>query len=76
MTDPWKLKTGGLVDMKRLKDNDVVNNMNNNFARETNQRDEDAEMQKFIEEQLKTIKGAEKSKLGLDESSSEKKYVF
>ena len=39
------------------KNNDVLNNMNNNFARETNQRDEDAEMQKFIEEQLRIKKG-------------------
>lgn len=57
--DPWKIRTGGLVDMKRIntKGNDVRNNMNANFARETNQRDEDAEMQKFIEEQLRLKRG-------------------
>jgi hypothetical protein len=57
--DPWKIRSGGLVDMKRInmKPNDVRNNMNANFARETNQRDEDAEMQKFIEEQLRLKRG-------------------
>jgi hypothetical protein len=55
------------------KGNDVLNNMNSNFARETNQRDEDAEMQKFIEEQLQLKRGEHKSaeqKSGDDE----KKY--
>lgn len=41
--------------MKRMKEKrgiEIVQSMNSNFAKETNQRDEDAEMQKFIEEQL------------------------
>jgi hypothetical protein len=59
--------------MKRLKENDVLNNMNNNFARETNQRDEDAEMQKFIEEQLKSIKNSANPTNGLQEATNEKK---
>lgn len=66
--DPWKSKTGGLVDMKRIlekRGNEIVKNMNSNFAKETNQRDEDAEMQKFIEEQLRLKKEQEqKSQLG------------
>ena len=60
--DPWKSRTGGLVDMKRLKEKrgiEIVKNMNSNFAKETNQRDEDAEMQKFIEEQLRIKKEQE-----------------
>ena len=73
--DPWKTKTGGLVDMKRLKDNDVVNNMNNNFAKETNQRDEDAEMQKFIEEQLKIIKKSEKPDGNSEDSNVNEKKI-
>jgi hypothetical protein len=44
------------INTKKKPSNDVVNHMNANFARETNQRDEDAEMQKFIEEQLKQRK--------------------
>lgn len=62
--DPWKTKTGGLVDMKLLREkrgNEIVKNMHSNFAKETNQRDEDAEMQKFIEEQLRKKREAEKS---------------
>lgn len=61
--DPWKKKTGGLVDMKVLKvqrENEIVTSMASNFAKETNQRDEDAEMQKFIEEQIEKKKLAEK----------------
>jgi hypothetical protein len=59
------LRTGGLVDIKQIKEkrgSEIVRNMNSNFAKETNQRDEDAEMQKFIEEQLKLKKEAEKLK--------------
>jgi hypothetical protein len=40
--------------------NEIVKNMHNNFAKETNQRDEDAEMQKFIEEKLREKREAEK----------------
>ena len=43
--------------VQKDKGNDVLNNMKSQFARETNQRDEDAEMQKFIEEQLKLKRG-------------------
>ena len=37
--------------------------MASNFAKETNQRDEDAEMQKFIEEQIQKKKLAEKQSM-------------
>lgn len=56
------MRTGGLVDMRRIKEkrgNEIVKNMNSNFAKETNQRDEDAEMQKFIEEHLRQKKEQE-----------------
>lgn len=59
--------------MKKIKENDVVNNMNSNFARETNQRDEDAEMQKFIEEQLKLKKTSKIEKESFKEPTEEKK---
>ena len=48
--------------MRRIKEkrgNDIVKSMNSNFAKETNQRDEDAEMQKFIEEHLRQKKEQE-----------------
>lgn len=72
--DPWKSRTGGLVDMKRLKEKrgiEIVKNMNSNFAKETNQRDEDAEMQKFIEEQLRIKKDQEAKNKESDPSSSQ-----
>ena len=50
--------------MKRIKEkrgNEIVKSMNSNFAKETNQRDEDAEMQKFIEEQLRKKKEADEA---------------
>ncbi|CAF0890103.1 unnamed protein product [Brachionus calyciflorus] len=62
--DPWKSRTGGLVDMKVIlekRGNEIVKNMHSTFAKETNQRDEDAEMQRFIEEQLNKKKQAEKN---------------
>lgn len=61
--DPWKKKTGGLVDLKVLQErrgNEIATSMASNFAKETNQRDEDAEMQKFIDEQIQLKKQVEK----------------
>uniref|UniRef100_A0A671QWM0 Telomere length and silencing protein 1 homolog n=1 Tax=Sinocyclocheilus anshuiensis TaxID=1608454 RepID=A0A671QWM0_9TELE len=62
--DPFKLKTGGVVDMKKVKDrnrdmtadeNDL--NLGTSFSAETNRRDEDADMMKYIETELKKKKG-------------------
>ncbi len=67
------MKTGGLVDLKTLKEkrgNEIVQNMHSTFAKETNQRDEDAEMQKFIEEQLLKKKQADKEKETSSQSDS------
>ncbi|PIK60827.1 hypothetical protein BSL78_02227 [Apostichopus japonicus] len=60
--DPFKLKTGGLISMKDIKDrnrdrsdeglNRDVANMGSTFAAETNQRDEEAEMMKYIDERM------------------------
>lgn len=44
-------------EIREKRGNEIVRHMNANFAKETNQRDEDAEMQKFIEEQLKQMRG-------------------
>lgn len=62
--DPFKLKTGGIVNMKKVKDrnrdmdeddNDL--NLGTSFSAETNRRDEDADMMKYIETELKKKKG-------------------
>lgn len=77
--DPWKNRSGGLVDMKVIlekRGNEIVKHMHSTFAKETNQRDEDAEMQRFIEEQLRRKKEAEnktdQSEATVDESTSKK----
>ncbi|XP_066568803.1 splicing factor C9orf78 homolog [Amia ocellicauda] len=62
--DPFKLKTGGVVDMKKIKDRnrDMTEeetdlNLGTSFSAETNRRDEDADMMKYIETELKKKKG-------------------
>ncbi|XP_022690916.1 uncharacterized protein C9orf78 homolog [Varroa jacobsoni] len=55
-SDPFKMETGGLVEMKAAKKADTIN-IGNQFASETNERDEDADMMKYIEEELKKRKG-------------------
>uniref|UniRef100_G3MKG5 Telomere length and silencing protein 1 homolog n=2 Tax=Amblyomma TaxID=6942 RepID=G3MKG5_AMBMU len=63
MDDPFKLKTGGMIDMKALKGKRVTMeeldavNLGNTFSVETNQRDEDADMMKYIEEELAKRRG-------------------
>ncbi|XP_052774210.1 splicing factor C9orf78-like isoform X1 [Mya arenaria] len=61
--DPFKMQTGGYIDMKALKSSgtqlteEEKEAIGTAFAAETNKRDEDAEMQKFVEEELKRRKG-------------------
>ncbi|XP_039618475.1 telomere length and silencing protein 1 homolog [Polypterus senegalus] len=62
--DPFKLKTGGIVDMKMVKDrkrgqneDETDLNLGTSFSAETNRRDEDADMMKYIETELKKKKG-------------------
>nr|CAH8828678.1 unnamed protein product [Trichobilharzia regenti] len=76
-SDPFKLKTGGLVDLSSIssnkqaeEDDDVEARLAKTFATETNKRDEDAEMIKYIEEELAKRKGLVKpSSLERDEDS-------
>ncbi|KAH9488756.1 hypothetical protein Btru_049964 [Bulinus truncatus] len=62
--DPFKMKTGGFVDMKALKKKplkgEAVEAIGTAFAAETNRRDEDAEMLKYVEEELARRKGHHK----------------
>uniref|UniRef100_A0A4W3JAW4 Chromosome 9 open reading frame 78 n=1 Tax=Callorhinchus milii TaxID=7868 RepID=A0A4W3JAW4_CALMI len=63
--DPFKLKTGGMIDMKKIKDRNRERveeeetdlNLGTSFSVETNRRDEDADMMKYIETELKRRKG-------------------
>ncbi|XP_034025841.1 telomere length and silencing protein 1 homolog isoform X2 [Thalassophryne amazonica] len=66
--DPFKLKTGGVVDMKKIKDrnrdmtdDETELNLGSSFSAETNRRDEDADMMKYIETELKKKKGLEEA---------------
>lgn len=71
ISDPFKLKTGGLVQMNDLiqdrdRDRDdegmgMSVNIGANFAAETNRRDEDTMMLKYIEEEMTKRKGANKN---------------
>ncbi|XP_043825538.1 telomere length and silencing protein 1 homolog [Dromiciops gliroides] len=61
--DPFKIKKGGMVDMKKLKERNKDSikeedlNLGTSFSAETNRRDEDADMMKYIETELKKRKG-------------------
>ncbi|DAA24182.1 splicing factor C9orf78 homolog [Bos taurus] len=61
---PNGMKTGGMVDMKKLKERgkDKISeeedlHLGTSFSAETNRRDEDADMMKYIETELKKRKG-------------------
>lgn len=68
--DPFKLKTGGILDLNTVKDRDRdrsgegsdkdVTSLGSNFSQETNRRDEDVEMLKFIEDEISRRKGIDK----------------
>lgn len=59
--DPFKRRTGGIVDMKTLKKSELskedVEAIGTAFAAETNRRDEDTEMLKYVEQELAKKKG-------------------
>lgn len=62
--DPYNVKAGGMVNMQALKSGKVKQvddaydtGIGTQFSAETNKRDEDEEMMKYIEEQLAKRKG-------------------
>ncbi|XP_055377056.1 splicing factor C9orf78 [Condylostylus longicornis] len=63
--DPFNAKTGGMVNMQALKSGKIKETVDDaydvgigtQFSAETNKRDEDEEMMKYIEQQLKKRKG-------------------
>lgn len=60
VNDPFRLTTGGMIDMKAINklesDADELS-IGTTFSAETNRRDEDADMMKYIDEQLAKRKG-------------------
>lgn len=72
--DPFKVNSGGLVNMQNLKagkpkpsvDDAYDTSIGTQFSAETNKRDEDEEMMKYIEEELKKRKGHD----SLDDATS------
>ncbi|XP_033732384.1 telomere length and silencing protein 1 homolog [Pecten maximus] len=77
--DPYKMKTGGFVDMKALKHKPVnvedSESIGTAFAAETNRRDEDTEMLKYVEEELAKKKGHHKEEI-TDKSKKEENKLF
>ncbi|XP_076047897.1 splicing factor C9orf78 [Oratosquilla oratoria] len=74
--DPFKTKTGGMLDLNAVKnakkmDDAYDTGIGTAFSAETNRRDEDAEMQKFIEENLAKSKGIRKD----DDNKEGNKYL-
>lgn len=82
VTDPFKVKTGGLINMTALKSGKVKQAVDDaydtgigtQFSAETNKRDEDEEMMKYIEEQLSKRKGKQKDNDGDGTDDGKGKY--
>lgn len=77
ISDPFKIKSGGLVNMAALKsgrvkqeDDAYDTGIGTQFSAETNKRDEDDEMMKYIEVELSKRKGK------ADDESSESKSKY
>jgi hypothetical protein len=62
-SDPFKLANGGLIELKNLKASDIRNtdniedNIRHQFSKESHLRDEDEEMRKYVEEEIRRRKG-------------------
>lgn len=76
--DPYNVKSGGMVNMQALKtgkvkqvDDAYDTGIGTQFSAETNKRDEDEEMMKYIEEQLaKRKEGSDQNKKESDDIDS------
>ncbi|XP_066156758.1 splicing factor C9orf78 homolog [Euwallacea fornicatus] len=80
--DPFKVETGGMINMQALKggkvkqvDDAYDTGIGTQFSVETNKRDEDEEMMKFIEEQLSKRKGKAEKEQQLQEKSKKSTYL-
>ncbi|XP_066250352.1 splicing factor C9orf78 homolog [Euwallacea similis] len=80
--DPFKVETGGMINMQALKggkvkqvDDAYDTGIGTQFSVETNKRDEDEEMMKFIEEQLSKRKGKAEKEQQLQDKSKKSTYL-
>ncbi|XP_058835668.1 splicing factor C9orf78 [Topomyia yanbarensis] len=80
--DPFNVKSGGMVNMQALKTGKIKTvedpydtGIGTQFSAETNKRDEDEEMMKYIEDQLSKKKGIAKESTGEIEIDSVSKYL-
>uniref|UniRef100_A0A8D8BKT0 Uncharacterized protein C9orf78 n=1 Tax=Culex pipiens TaxID=7175 RepID=A0A8D8BKT0_CULPI len=81
--DPFNTKSGGMVNMQALKSGKIKTvedpydtGIGTQFSAETNKRDEDEEMMKYIEQQLGKKKGLDKEPAGDgDAGESSAKYL-
>ncbi|KAJ8668525.1 hypothetical protein QAD02_010188 [Eretmocerus hayati] len=79
-SDPFNVKTGGMVNMAALKNNQVQQDdaydtgIGTQFNAETNKRDEDEEMVRYIEEEL--LKRKHKKGVKHDEEDSKEKVTY
>ncbi|XP_063701570.1 splicing factor C9orf78 [Culicoides brevitarsis] len=75
--DPLNCKIGGMLNMQKLKMGELktlndASDIGTQFSAETNIRDQDEEMMKYIEDQLRKKKGENKSE---EEKKEMKKYL-
>ncbi|CAH1634819.1 unnamed protein product [Spodoptera littoralis] len=80
--DPFKVKSGGMVNMQALKSGKVKQvddaydtGIGTQFSAETNKRDEDEEMMKYIEEQLAKRKEGRNEDTKESEQNDALKYL-
>nr|CAH7758558.1 unnamed protein product [Callosobruchus chinensis] len=80
--DPFSVQIGGMINMQALKngklkqvDDAYDTGIGTQFSVETNKRDEDEEMMKFIEDELSKRKGKEKCMKDEGRSSSSSTYL-
>ncbi|XP_068623037.1 splicing factor C9orf78 [Battus philenor] len=80
--DPFKIKSGGIVNMQALKSGKVKQvddaydtGIGTQFSAETNKRDEDEEMMKYIEEQLAKRKEGKNEDKKESENNDSLKYL-
>ncbi|KAJ8728610.1 hypothetical protein PYW07_006306 [Mythimna separata] len=80
--DPFKVKSGGMVNMQALKsgkvkqvDDPYDTGIGTQFSAETNKRDEDEEMMKYIEEQLAKRKERHDEEMKESEHNDTLKYL-
>lgn len=79
--DPFNTKSGGMINMQALKKGmkpvedayDV--GIGTQFSAETNKRDEDEEMMKYIDEEMSKRKGFKSNKSSDDIKGNEHKYL-